>query len=112
VIRLRGCDDVIAGTQSLKDAARCRQPGAKRRRISSALQRRHRLLERPAIRIIAARVNEPERYVPSASRSNVVESWIGAATAPVAGSVACPAWTAIVSIRRGCCGSAIGLTGS
>src|SRR5215470_3871622 len=40
----------------------------------------------------------PREYVPSASRSNVVERWIGAETAPVAGSIVWPAWTAKVSI--------------
>src|SRR4029450_2666180 len=40
----------------------------------------------------------PREYVPSASRSNVVERLIGDETAPVAGSMVCPAWTAKVSI--------------
>ena len=42
----------------------------------------------------------PCGYVPSAARSNVVERWIGATTAPVVGSTSCPAWTARVSNRR------------
>src|SRR4029453_2115304 len=37
-------------------------------------------------------------YVPSASRSNVVERRIGDETAPVARSMVWPAWTASVSI--------------
>src|SRR6266542_4858174 len=40
----------------------------------------------------------PREYVPSASRSNVVERGIGDETAPVAGSMVWPAWTASVSI--------------
>src|SRR4029453_655932 len=40
----------------------------------------------------------PREYVPAASRSNVVERWIGNETAPVAGSTEWPAWTAKVSI--------------
>src|SRR5678816_572986 len=44
----------------------------------------------------------PDGNDPSGARSNVVERWIGDATAPVAGSGSAPACTATVSKRTDC----------
>ena len=96
VISIGRRDDVIAGRERLKDRARRGRARSERRGFLAAFQRRERLFERMrgsdcrcARRCIRADNS------PSVSRSNVVERWIGAATAPVAGSIACPACTAM-----------------
>ena len=64
VIRFRWRDEVVARSERLTNRRARGQARAERRGRISAFQRRHRLLERLAIWIVAAGINEAARIAP------------------------------------------------